>query len=209
MRTLDPSATLEPELLMTSRLRPGRGGIPLLTLFVFYALFALVGWGWDVWREGPTGMVPVRPDLWVADLAIGLGLGIFTVACTAILSRLSATARALEQELRQALGRPSGWEIFLYALTSSVGEEILFRGAMQPSWGLWITALVFGFVHGGFMGRMWLWSVFALLMGLALGGVYSHTGALAAPIVAHFVVNFVNLHRLTGPETMPLDEGGE
>jgi len=67
-----------------------------------------------------------------------------------------------------------------------------------------ITSLVFGFVHGGFIGRMWLWSVFALLMGLALGGLQAHTGALAAPIVAHFVVNLVNLHRLTRPVASPL-----
>ena len=183
---------------MTSQKPTDRGGLPLITLFVFYGVFALVGWGWDMWREGPTTLVFFRPEFWHADLAMGLGLGLFTVACTAILSKLSASARELEEELRAALGRPSGFEILCYAFTSSVAEEILFRGPMQGAWGLWITALVFGFVHGGFMGRMWLWAVFALFMGLALGARQVHTGSLAAPILAHFVVNFVNLHRLTG-----------
>jgi membrane protease YdiL (CAAX protease family) len=173
-------------------------------LFAFYGVFALVGIGWDAWREGPSAMIWIRTELWYADLAMGLGLGLLTVAFTALLSKLSATARRLEQDLREAIGRPGNGEIFLYALTSSVGEEILFRGGMQPSLGVLITSLVFGFVHGGFIGRMWLWSVFALLMGLALGGLQAHTGALAAPIVAHFVVNLVNLHRLTRPVASPL-----
>ena len=42
-----------------------------------------------------------------------------------------------------------------------------------------------------------LWSVYAVAMGFALGGLYDWTGQLVAPIAAHVLVNGINLPRLS------------
>ena len=39
------------------------------------------------------------------------------------------------------------WEWFMLALAAAIGEELLFRGALQPVFGLWPTALLFAVAH--------------------------------------------------------------
>lgn len=39
------------------------------------------------------------------------------------------------------------WEWLILAIAAGVGEEILFRGALQPVFGLFTTSVVFGLIH--------------------------------------------------------------
>ena len=53
-------------------------------------------------------------------------------------------------------------------LSAGVGEEILFRGALQPRMGLAATTLVFGVIHSYYgLTPAWLW-IFVLGLGLGL-----------------------------------------
>ena len=62
--------------------------------------------------------------------------------------------------------------------------------------GLGWASLLFGLMHLG-PDRAWLpWTGFAVVMGLGFGALYILTGGLWAPIVAHVVINGVNLPRL-------------
>ncbi len=87
-------------------------------------------------------------------------------------------------------------QAWLLALASGIGEEALFRGALQPVVGLWWTSLLFAAAHFVPRRELLLWSVFSLLAGLLLGGLYEATGNLLAPTIAHVVINGVNLNRL-------------
>ena len=79
------------------------------------------------------------------------------------------------------------------ALLSGFGEELFFRGALQPRVGWLVASLLFGMVHVG-PGRDFLpWTVFAIAGGGVFGGLFLATGNLAAPIAAHVLVNGVNL----------------
>jgi membrane protease YdiL (CAAX protease family) len=82
--------------------------------------------------------------------------------------------------------------LYLAAITS-VGEELLFRGALQPFAGLVLTSALFGLLHMGKDGVVSAWSVWALLAGLMLGWMYEETGSLWPPIIAHFGVNAVSI----------------
>ena len=42
------------------------------------------------------------------------------------------------------------------------------------------------------------WTIFALVLGFALGGLLLLTGSLLAPILAHFTINYFNLHQIEG-----------
>ncbi len=79
---------------------------------------------------------------------------------------------------------------FALAATAAVGEEITFRGALQPVFGFWATALCFTLFHAQYtLTPAWL-----LIFGVAvaLGWVRQRYNTTAA-ILTHFLYNFVQL----------------
>lgn len=111
--------------------------------------------------------------------------------------RLSAQARELEQRLSEILGPLPREEALGLALLSGLAEEVFFRGAVQLSWGYLPATLLFALLHTGRSKPFAVWTVSALVAGAALGGLMLWRGNLLAPIVAHAVVNAVQLQRLT------------
>ena len=81
----------------------------------------------------------------------------------------------------------------LLALASGFAEELLFRGALWPHLGLAGTSLLFGLVHMLPRRALALYPVFAALVGVVFGLVRSGTGSVVAAMVAHAVVNGLNL----------------
>ena len=118
----------------------------------------------------------------------------------ALLSQLSVNrfswARRLEEEFATILGCMSDLEVLLIAIFSSVAEEALFRGAMQPLMGLMLTSIVFGLLHSGPKQVFLPWTGMAIAMGFVLGGLFIWTGSLLAPILCHGVINALNLRRI-------------
>ena len=94
------------------------------------------------------------------------------------------------------LGKPSARECVALGLASGVAEEAFFRGALQPALGWLLASLIFGLVHFAPRRELLPWTGFALGAGMLLGGLFEWTGNLVAPIVAHVVINAVNLRRL-------------
>ena len=95
-------------------------------------------------------------------------------------------------------------EVLALAVLSSVGEELFFRGAMQPTAGLWLTTTLFGLMHLPHRREFWPWTVSALVMGLIFGVLTEQTANLAGAIIAHFVINFLNLgHAVTFAPATP------
>jgi membrane protease YdiL (CAAX protease family) len=77
----------------------------------------------------------------------------------------------------------------LVSLFSGIGEEMLFRGAVQPEFGLVVAALAFGLVHIGPDRRYLLWTAWAVLAGFLFGFLYEFSGGLLAPVIAHATHN--------------------
>ena len=94
----------------------------------------------------------------------------------------------------------SSKEIFLLAASSSVGEELFFRGAMLPALGLWPSSVLFALMHVRPQWRFLPWTIMSFMMGLAMGLMYMKTGNLGAPIVAHFTINLLNLNYIAKHE---------
>jgi membrane protease YdiL (CAAX protease family) len=78
-------------------------------------------------------------------------------------------------------------------VASSIGEETLFRGALQPWLGVWLQAIVFALLHVGPGKRFVPWTLSAFVLGIAFGWLAVWTENLGAPIAAHFTINFMNL----------------
>ena len=125
--------------------------------------------------------------------AAGVVLGLAVVLASRLLLRWSRRARELFDWFAGVLGPLSVRQALLLAALSALGEEMLFRGAMQPSLGLWVTTAIFALLHFPQQLRFWPWTLSAGLLGLAFGWLALRSGHLGGPILAHFVINALNL----------------
>jgi CAAX protease family protein len=134
--------------------------------------------------------------------AIGREIGVGAVAAGAILGLTAiagryAPMRDLEREFARLLGRLVFGEVCLLAIASGLGEEILFRGALQPIVGYVPASLLFGCVHTGPDRKFFAWTVFALVVGFGFGAIAMWRESLLAVVTAHALVNGVSLFRLS------------
>jgi len=91
-----------------------------------------------------------------------------------------------------------------------VGEELFFRGFLSVTIGVVLSSLAFGALHQ-VRGRGRIgWAASAFAMGIFLSLVYGITGQLVGCIVAHALVNVVNLQYLrdNDPNPKPRKLGG-
>ena len=84
------------------------------------------------------------------------------------------------------------------SLSAGIGEELLFRGALQPIVGIWWASFIFTLAHfrsGQFHSMNWQKLIYAasvFIAGLFLGYVFLEIGLIAA-MVTHAVVDVVSL----------------
>jgi len=136
---------------------------------------------WPDWMEVGAGVA-----------AAGLSMGSLTL--------LAKLHPVLERALRRSGTRVgldalemAGYPVMLVMVTmAAFGEEVLFRGALQPMIGLVPAALLFGFSHGGWRREMWAYGVAAALSGLLFGAAYWLTGVIWVPVIAHAIHNIAS-----------------
>jgi hypothetical protein len=128
---------------------------------------------------------------------VGLLAGGIVILLSNEMTRRTAWGEELARALASLLG-PLRWrECALLALVSGVAEEAFFRGAVQPHVGLLAASVIFGLAHLAPQRELWPWTGFTLLAGLLLGWLFEATGNLIAPVVAHALINAVNLRLLS------------
>ena len=138
------------------------------------------------------------------SLLIGLVLGGLVAFSTRIFVTRYTWARNLHRELRPVARDLSMAGIAALAAFSALGEELWFRGLLQPWVGLWLQAAAFGIVHAQLRGpSRWAWISWASIMGLAFGATFQLTGSLAGPIAAHALINCLNLSYLKSHDPEP------
>lgn len=167
---------------------------------IFYLLLAVAG---VVWLGLDRGVVPLTvfldPGRLHVDLALGAGAGALLLLGWQACRRWSTSAVALEGHIRQLLGHLSAADALVLAVLSGFAEELFFRGAMQASWGWpWATA-VFALLHTGPGRAFRIWTLFAVVAGLAFAALTELRGNLLPAVIAHAGINAVNLRRLIAP----------
>ena len=167
----------------------------VVTTYLPVALGCVLWWLWrgseaEVWLQ-VYGYFPAR------DATLGVGVGLVIVLLIRFLSPMIDGVRRMEQSLRAVVGPISLSTCLALAAASSIGEEFLFRGVIQPELGLLTTSILFALVHVPMERALLLWPLFAFGMGLVVGGLYEWTGSLPAPIAVHFTINFLNLRWLS------------
>ena len=168
------------------------GSLVLTGVALVAAAFMGVGAGTRrSWREvgERLGLRPLqRTDLivvlrWTPVLVLGEGV------ISLLLTLINPEQLALLEQVNNAfLGNlDSLLEWLVLGLASGIGEEILFRGAIQPAFGLIPTAALFAVMHTqyGFSPLM----LFIFLLGLILGFIRQRHSTTSA-ILVHFAYNF-------------------
>lgn len=141
------------------------------------------------------------PDLLHLPSSRAVVTGLLTAGATmGVIGLLSRVSKRLERALRES-GTRAGEEalrmagypvLIVVVVMSGLGEEILFRGGLQPLVGLLPAAFLFGFSHGGWMRENWAYVLAAGLSGAIFGTVYVFTGDLWTPIIAHSLHNLLS-----------------
>jgi len=89
------------------------------------------------------------------------------------------------------------WEMALVSSAAGVGEELLFRGVLQPLLGQWIdptvALLIVGLLFGLAHAMSAIYFVLATLAGIYLGWLAMACGNLVPPMLAHGLYDFFAL----------------
>lgn len=90
-------------------------------------------------------------------------------------------------------------DVWFISLCAGVGEEILFRGAIQHWLGIWITSVIFIAIHGYLNPMSWRISSYGVLMTamIALLGWQSDYFGILTSISAHMMIDVLLLSKLS------------
>jgi membrane protease YdiL (CAAX protease family) len=118
------------------------------------------------------------------------------------------------QTVNRVVSNLSYSQLFLIALVSAIGEEILFRGALQPFLGLFLGSCLYGLIQFGPTLALTIWSIMAFARGLLLGWLFMATGSLWPGLVAHLAYNLWTLAKYKrtvpqGPQRQALPQSSK
>ena len=105
--------------------------------------------------------------------------------------------RAVDELLVPLFAQCSPTQLALVSAFAGIGEELFFRGLLQPlliGWlgviaGLCLASLIFGLLHAVTPA----YAIVATLVGAYLGWIALATGNLLGPMIAHSLYDFVAL----------------
>ncbi len=168
---------------------------------LLFALLALLGVGFLIRRRGQPlaqrlGLEKPPMLHWL----VGLGwIGVLVVV-QFFVGLLWAALNPEQSEMLESINTvllsdfDTVWEWLLLAIAAGVGEELLFRGALQPVFGLVTTSIIFGLIHVQY-GLSPL-TLFVAVLALILGVIrrnYSTTIAIMVHVGYNFVLGLLAL----------------
>ena len=184
---------------LAEEIQTDESAIPSLILTqTIWMLSALLGVGLLIRRTpkqaaARLGLRFPRPE----DFNWGLGYGLLCyigvigfVAIWVLLTspELFAEQTAASQQLAGVFS--SVPQVFVLSLLIGIGEEIFFRGAIQPVFGIGFTSVFFALLHTQYTLTPATLALFGV--SLVLGWLRQRHSTSAA-IIAHFIYNFVQL----------------
>ncbi|MFN6378156.1 MAG: CPBP family intramembrane glutamic endopeptidase [Flavobacteriales bacterium] len=139
------------------------------------------------------------PMSWYWQLLIGTGYGVASgFLANFIISMSFMNPVRLKYESMFAGFDLNISEIWFISFCAGVGEELLFRGAIQPLIGIPITSIVFVAIHGYLNPRDWRISIYGVFMTgiIWIMGIGAEQVGLLSAIVAHMLIDVVLLGAL-------------
>lgn len=158
---------------------------------IFYLAIAIFGYGYLTrknFSETSRGLGLKKPTF--SNILFGFSAGIGLIFIVIILSLLFQHFGLEEENMDWIKNLISVQNAFILGLSAGICEEILFRGALQPKFGIVLTALLFAFLHIQYPA---LWMLFVIfVIGLILGYVRKITNTTTA-IIVHSTYDVVQM----------------
>ncbi len=168
----------------------------LLTLLVPLFIVAIL-----YYFSSTAFMIPViigKMNVWF-QLFLGIAGGFVLSGITWLMGKWKYLEQVnFDFTLRLGIFNFSKQEILFLSFCAGVGEEIVFRGMIQPWLGILTTSFLFIALHGYMSYSSWPKVIFGLILfavGTVLGILGEFVGLLAA-IVAHIIYDIVAFHRI-------------
>lgn len=174
--------------------------VPLAAAFYGALALGSMLWCWIAGRESVfwIGAPPTFTSV-LQWSGVGLVFALIVILASDLAAERFERIKEMGDAFADVLGEITWSKSLALGLLSAFGEEMFFRGALLPTFGLFGSSLIFALVHWPMDRRMIAWPFFAGAVGLAFGWAFQTSGHIAGPIVAHFFINFVNL-RMVGRE---------
>jgi membrane protease YdiL (CAAX protease family) len=168
---------------------------PIIVQGLFFVALAVIAVGYKIDRTLP--MVIERLNITlptVSGMLAAFGAVIIGFVLSAVGSALTqATNEAYARDIQDSLevitsSSPSYIAAPLIGLSAGIGEELLFRGALQPRYGIVLSSLLFALLHSQYGFSFITLSTF--LLGCTLGLLAKKYGVIHA-IAAHTIYNML------------------
>lgn len=171
--------------------RAGSDAPTLVQSVVVELMFGLIGIGLIIVTGRSISDAFAAPVAPMLAIAVGIAIG----AVLGTLFGFGVTRPTIGERVRPFLARftsaqPTALNFAIIGLAAAVGEETLFRAAIQPAAGIVIASILFTLAHSVIAdfrhptpGKV-AYAALALGMGLLLGLLYDRVG-IAASIGAH------------------------
>ena len=194
--SLAPMAENPPEVI------PSVGIAELLVQAAAFVAIAYIAVGFPYWRDlrsATERLGIVAPDSRTIGIAIAATFACFVVASIAgLISQqfepgLSESLDEIVDEMTAQVQNPIG--AIVLGASAGIGEEAIFRGALQPRYGIIIPSLLFMLLHGPQYGfNLALLGLFGV--SIILGLVRKNVNTTAA-MITHALFNAVQVLALT------------
>lgn len=181
---------------------PSIGILELLVQAVAFAAVAYIAVGFPYWRDfraATERLGIVVPDVRTVGIAI-----VATFACFLVAGIAGYASQQLDPELNESLNEivdqmtgqvqnPLG--AIILGASAGIGEEAIFRGALQPRFGLILPSLLFAMLHGPQYGfNLALLGLFGVSIILGLERKYVNT---TAAMITHALYNALQVLALS------------
>jgi membrane protease YdiL (CAAX protease family) len=196
--SLAPMAGAPPD----EELIPSVGLLELLVQAAFFLAVAYIAVGLPYWRDlraATERLGIVSPDLRTIGIAVVAAFAAFAVAALVGLVQqqfdpeLSDSLNEIVDQMTAQVQNPLGAVVL--GASAGIGEEAIFRGALQPRFGIIIPSLLFAMLHGPQYGfNVALLGLLGVSIILGLERKYVNT---TAAMITHALFNAVQVLALS------------
>jgi membrane protease YdiL (CAAX protease family) len=161
-----------------------------LNLYITQGITLLLGIVIILFQRQPLFQI-FKMTNWVEVITWGVGLAALIILANWVVAKLVPEDILDDGGINERLfGSRNVLQIALLSFVVALCEEILFRGAIQYKLGPYWTSIVFAAIHIRYL-KHWIMTGFVFGSSYALGWIYVQTGTLWAPIIAHFLIDFI------------------
>ena len=124
----------------------------------------------------------------LSEFGVLIGLGVGLIAIMHELCKLIFTEqyKYYRNWIGSVLGKITVPQALYLALLSAIGEEVLFRAAVQPYLGVLWTSLVLAFLHVTPRGLIPVWLFISFFTNLMVGLIFQYTQSIYPGMIIFF-----------------------